>query len=212
MSKNNRIIPGRKKILLHFDEHDTVMAQVIRRSGPIKLKRNRNYYAVLCKAILAQQISVAAADAITTRFCELFSSGSPTPQEVIKLSKVKLRGVGLSRQKVSYLKDLSVHFHEKMISPQRLNYMCNEEVIQQLTSVHGVGRWTAEMFLIFSLNRPDVLPLGDLGLQLALKKIYRMRKLPTVKRMRTLGRKWNPLETVATWYAWRIQDDKVIAY
>ena len=212
MSKNNRIIPGRKKILLHFDERDTVMAQVIRQSGPIKLKRNRNYYAVLCKAILAQQISVAAADAITTRFCELFSSGSPTPQEVIKLSVVKLRGVGLSRQKVSYLKDLSVHFHKKMIRPQRLHYMCNEEVIQQLTAVHGVGRWTAEMFLIFSLNRPDVLPLGDLGLQLALKKIYRMRKLPTVKRMRTLGRKWNPLETVATWYAWRIQDDKVVAY
>jgi DNA-3-methyladenine glycosylase II len=212
MSKNNRIIPGRKKILLHFDEHDTVMAQVIRRSGPIKLKRNRNYYAVLCKAILAQQISVAAADAITTRFCELFSRSSPTPQEVIKLSEVKLRGVGLSRQKIAYLKDLSVHFHEKMIRPQRLHYMCNEEVIQQLTAVHGVGRWTAEMFLIFSLNRPDVLPLGDLGLQLALKKIYRMRKLPTVKRMRSLGRKWNPLETVATWYAWRIQDDKVVAY
>ena len=212
MSKNNRIIPGRKKILLHFDEHDTVMAQLIRRTGPIKLKRNRNYYAVLCKAILAQQISVAAADAITTRFCELFSGGSPTPQEVINLSEVKLRGVGLSRQKVSYLKDLSVHFHKKLIRPQRLHYMCNEEVIQQLTAVHGVGRWTAEMFLIFSLNRPDVLPLGDLGLQLALKKIYRMRKLPTVKRMRTLGRKWNPLETVATWYAWRIQDDKVVAY
>ena len=212
MSIKNRIIPGRKKILLHFDEHDTVMAQVIRRTGPIKLKRNRNYYAVLCKAILAQQISVAAADAITTRFCELFSGGSPTPQEVINLSEVKLRGVGLSRQKVSYLKDLSVHFHEKLIRPQRLHYMCNEEVIQQLTAVHGVGRWTAEMFLIFSLNRPDVLPLGDLGLQLALKKIYRMRKLPTVKRMRTLGRKWNPLETVATWYAWRIQDDKVVAY
>jgi len=212
MSIKNRIIPGRKKILLHFDEHDTVMAQVIRRTGPIKLKRNRNYYAVLCKAILAQQISVAAADAITTRFCELFSGGSPTPQEVINLSEVKLRGVGLSRQKVSYLKDLSVHFHKKLIRPQRLHYMCNEEVIQQLTAVHGVGRWTAEMFLIFSLNRPDVLPLGDLGLQLALKKIYRMRKLPTVKRMRTLGRKWNPLETVATWYAWRIQDDKVVAY
>ena len=212
MSIKNRIIPGRKKILLHFDEHDTVMAQVIRRTGPIKLKRNKNYYAVLCKAILAQQISVAAADAITTRFCELFSSGSPTPQEVINLSEVKLRGVGLSRQKVSYLKDLSVHFHEKLIRPQRLHYMCNEEVIQQLTAVHGVGRWTAEMFLIFSLNRADVLPLGDLGLQLALKKIYRMRKLPTVKRMRTLGRKWNPLETVATWYAWRIQDDKVVAY
>jgi len=85
-------------------------------------------------------------------------------------------------------------------------------VIRQLTAVHGIGRWTAEMFLIFSLNRPDVLPVGDLGLQLGLKKLYRMRKLPTVKRMRTFGKKWHPLETVATWYAWRTQDEKIIAY
>jgi DNA-3-methyladenine glycosylase II len=90
--------------------------------------------------------------------------------------------------------------------------MGNDEVICQLTRVHGIGRWTAEMFLIFSLNRPDVLPVGDLGLQLALKKLYRMRQLPTVKRMRALGRKWNPLETVGTWYAWRVQDEKVVTY
>ena len=90
--------------------------------------------------------------------------------------------------------------------------MDNEEVIRQLTEIHGIGRWTAEMFLIFSLNRPDVLPVSDLGLQLALQKLYRMRQLPTVKRVRTLGRKWNPLETVATWYAWRTQDEKIVAY
>ena len=130
----------------------------------------------------------------------------------VGLSDANLRGVGLSRQKVSYLRDLSRHFYEKLLSPHRLHYMDNEEVIQQLTGVHGIGRWTAEMFLIFSLNRPDILPIGDLGLQLALKKLYRMRQLPTVKRMRALGRKWHPLETVATWYAWRTQDEKIIDY
>ena len=212
MSPTQRIIPSRKEILLHFDKNDAVMAQLIRKSGPIKLKRNRNYFIVLCNAIIGQQISVAAADAITIRFNKLFNGHSPTPQGVIKLPEIDLRKAGLSKQKVAYLKDLSFHFYEKILRPHRLHHMGNDEVICQLTKVHGIGRWTAEMFLIFSLNRPDVLPVGDLGLQLALKKLYRMRQLPTVKRMRTIGRKWNPLETVGTWYAWRAQDEKTVSY
>ena len=212
MNPTQRIIPSRKEILLHFDKNDAVMAQLIRKSGPIKLKRNRNYFIVLCNAIIGQQISVAAADAITIRFNKLFNGHSPTPQGVIKLPEIDLRKAGLSKQKVAYLKDLSFHFYEKILRPHRLHHMGNDEVICQLTKVHGIGRWTAEMFLIFSLNRPDVLPVGDLGLQLALKKLYRMRQLPTVKRMRTIGRKWNPLETVGTWYAWRAQDEKIVSY
>ena len=212
MNPKQRIIPSRKEILLHFDKNDAVMAQLIRKSGPIKLKRNRNYFIVLCNAIIGQQISVAAADAITIRFNKLFNGYSPTPQGVMKLSEIDLRKAGLSKQKVAYLKDLSFHFYEKILRPHRLHHMGNDEVICQLTRVHGIGRWTAEMFLIFSLNRPDVLPVGDLGLQLALKKLYRMRQLPTVKRMRTIGRKWNPLETVGTWYAWRAQDEKIVSY
>ena len=212
MSPTQRIIPSRKEILLHFDKNDAVMAQLIRKSGPIKLKRNRNYFIVLCNAIIGQQISVTAADAITIRFNKLFNGHSPTPQGVIKLPDIDLRKAGLSKQKVAYLKDLSFHFYEKILRPHRLHHMGNDEVICQLTKVHGIGRWTAEMFLIFSLNRPDVLPVGDLGLQLALKKLYRMRQLPTVKRMRTIGRKWNPLETVGTWYAWRAQDEKTVSY
>ena len=212
MNPKQRTIPSRKEILLHFDKNDAVMAQLIRKSGPIKLKRNRNYFIVLCNAIIGQQISVAAADAITIRFNKLFNGHFPTPQRVIKLSEIDLRKAGLSKQKVAYLKDLSFHFHEKILRPHRLHHMDNDEVIRQLTGVHGIGRWTAEMFLIFSLNRPNVLPIGDLGLQLALKKLYRMRQLPTVKRMRALGRKWNPLETVGTWYAWRVQDEKIVTY
>ena len=212
MNPTQRIIPSRKEILLHFDKNDAVMAQLIRKSGPIKLKRNRNYFIVLCNAIIGQQISVAAADAITIRFNKLFNGHSPTPQGVIKLPEIDLRKAGLSKQKVAYLKDLSFHFYEKILRPHRLNHRDSDEVIRQLTGVHGIGRWTAEMFLIFSRNRPNVLPIGDLGLQLALKKLYRMRQLPTVKRMRALGRKWNPLETVGTWYAWRAQDEKVVTY
>ena len=212
MNSEDRVIPSRKEILLHFDKNDVVMAQLIRKFGPIKLKRNRNYFIVLCNAIIGQQISVAAAGAITIRFNKLFNGHSPTPQAVMKLPEIDLRKVGLSKQKVAYLKDLSFHFYEKILRPHRLHHMGNDEVICQLTRVHGIGRWTAEMFLIFSLNRPDVLPVGDLGLHLALKKLYRMRQLPTVKRMRTIGRKWNPLETVGTWYAWRAQDEKIVSY
>jgi DNA-3-methyladenine glycosylase II len=167
MNSKDRIIPSRKEIILHFDKNDAVMAQLIRKFGPIKLKPNRNYFVVLCNAIIGQQISVTAAGAITIRFNKLFNGHSPTPQGVIKLSEIDLRKVGLSNTKVAYLKDLSFHFHEKVFRSQRLYYMDNEEVIRQLTGIHGIGRWTAEMFLIFSLNRPDVLPVGDLGLQLA---------------------------------------------
>ena len=133
MNSKDRIIPSRKEILLHFDQNDSMMAQVIRRVGPMKLKRNQNYFVVLCKAIIAQQISVAAADTITSRFNDLFNLKLPTPKEVINLSDKILKGVGLSRQKVSYLKDLSAHFHENKLRPRRLNFMSNEEVIEQLT-------------------------------------------------------------------------------
>ncbi len=212
MGGHSSKLPGRKKILEHFDERDPVMAGIIRQTGPFQLKRNQNYFVVLCKAILAQQISTAAAHAITVRFHALFDNHSPTPERVLKLSDQILREVGLSRQKTAYLKDLSRHFQGRTIRPHRLHYLDNEEVVEQLTAVHGIGRWTAEMFLIFSLNRLDVLPIGDLGLQLALKKIYGMRKLPTPRRMHALGKKWHPMETVATWYAWRTQDEEIIAY
>ncbi|MCH8157519.1 MAG: DNA-3-methyladenine glycosylase 2 family protein [Nitrospinae bacterium] len=212
MIGESRKLPSQKQILEHFDRNDPVMSRVIRQVGPFKLKRNRNYFVVLCKAIVAQQISTAAAGTITARFNALFDGHSPTPERVLDLSVSILQGVGLSRQKTAYLQDLSRHFQERTIRPHRLHGLDNEEVIAQLTAVHGIGRWTAEMFLIFSLNRLDVLPVGDLGLQLGLKKLYGMRKLPTVKRMRVLGRKWHPLETVATWYAWRTQDEKIVAY
>ncbi len=212
MGGHSSKLPGRKKILEHFDERDPVMAGIIRQTGPFQLKRNQNYFVVLCKAILAQQISNAAAHAITVRFHALFDNHSPIPERVLKLPDQILREVGLSRQKTAYLKDLSRHFLGRTIRPHRLHYLDNEEIVEQLTAVHGIGRWTAEMFLIFSLNRLDVLPIGDLGLQLALKKIYGMRKLPTARRMHALGKKWHPMETVATWYAWRTQDEEIIAY
>jgi len=205
-------IPGREKILDHFDRRDPVIAKLIRDIGPFQLKKNRKYFQVLCKAIISQQISTQAASSITARFYALFDGQSPNPQRVFKMPESHLCGVGLSRQKIAYLKDLSRHFVEKTIRPHRLPYLGNEEVILTLTRVHGIGRWTAEMFLIFSLNRMDVLPVADLGLQNAVKILYGTGSQPTIKKIRTLGKKWNPLETVATWYAWRKLDANIVAY
>jgi DNA-3-methyladenine glycosylase II len=188
------------------------MAELIRETGPFQLKRNRKYFQVLCKAIISQQISTQAARSITARFYGLFDGPSPNPERVFGMADSSLRGVGLSRQKVAYLKDLSKHFIEKSIRPHRLPHLSNEDVILTLTHVHGIGRWTAEMFLIFSLHRMDVLPVADLGLQNAVKILYGMKSQPTLKRIRSLGKKWNPLETVATWYAWRKLDEEIVAY
>jgi DNA-3-methyladenine glycosylase II len=205
-------LPGRKAILKHFDLRDPIMAATIREKGAFKLSRNRNYFLVLCKAIIGQQISIKAAESITKRFQGLFQGNNPTPEKVAVISVARLRQSGLSGQKVKYLKDLGARFLDGSIRTHRLAYQSNEEVIETLTSVYGIGRWTAEMFLIFSLNRIDVLPLGDLGFKAGIKKIYNMRGLPSPKKMLALGKKWHPMETVATWYAWRIQDAEIITY
>jgi DNA-3-methyladenine glycosylase II len=205
-------LPTKKIILEHFDDRDTVMAAVIRRMGPFELKRNRNYFQVLCKAIIGQQISIKAAESITRRFQSLFPGAHPTPEKLRELSDKQLREVGLSGQKVKYMRDLSVKFIDGIVRPRRMAYQDNEEIIQQLISIYGVGRWTAEMFLIFSLNRLDVLPLGDLGLRAGVQQIYNMRALPSPDKVRKLGKKWQPFETIGTWYTWRSMDECVVAY
>ncbi|MBT6408209.1 MAG: DNA-3-methyladenine glycosylase 2 family protein [Nitrospina sp.] len=205
-------LPSRKVILQHFDMRDLVIASVIRRVGAFKLSRNRNYFLVLCKAIIAQQISTKAAETITLRFENLFPGVRATAERVQSLPKNQLREAGLSQQKVKYVKDLSEKFLDGTIRPHRMAYLENEEIIRQLTEVYGIGRWTAEMFLIFSLNRMNVMPVGDLGFRAGLKQLYNMRALPTPERMRTLAKKWHPFETVGTWYTWRILDEGVVVY
>lgn len=213
MAKANlALFPSHQKILEHFDSQDPVIARVIREVGKFGLQSNKNYFVVLCRAIISQQISIKAAESIFKRFRIAFHGKTPTPRRVMGLGESALRGAGLSRQKISYLKDLSSKFLDKSIRSRRLTYLGNDEVIRQLTDVHGIGRWTAEMFLIFSLNRLDVLPIGDLGFRLALKNLYNMKSLPSRKRMERLGRKWHPYETIATWYAWRTQDPKIVTY
>ena len=209
---SSQALPTRRRILGHFQACDPKMANVIQKVGALRLQRNRKYFVVLCRSIVSQQISVAAADTIYSRFQKLFDGQAPTPERVAGLRDASLREAGLSRQKAAYLQDLSRRFLDGTLRPRQLNYLGNEEIIERLTLVHGIGRWTAEMFMIFSLNRLDILPVDDLGLRVAVQNIYGMKTRPDAKRLRSIGKKWSPLETVGTWYAWRSLDANIVNY
>jgi DNA-3-methyladenine glycosylase II len=181
---------------------DRKLAKVIDKIGKYNLPITKNPYESLVEAIITQQLSGKAADSISARFREIYGR-FPKPADVLKTSDVKLRKAGLSYMKVSYIKDLSSRVESKEI---RLSYMKNltdEEVIEQLTKVRGIGRWTAEMFLIFSLGRQDVLPVGDLGLKKGIQRLYSLSELPEKEEMEKIAERWRPYRSVATWYLWR---------
>jgi DNA-3-methyladenine glycosylase II len=182
------------------------MAQVIRRVGPCTMSPRRDYFVALCKAVFSQQLSTVVAATLFGRFRDLFPNRRPTPTrllEALSRDTEALRCCGLSRQKVVYLKDLSEHFVTNRIPTRKLSRMSDEEVIEALVAVKGVGRWTAEMFLMFVLNRPDVLPVDDLGLREGVREIYELPVRPTPKEVIELGEQWRPYRSIATWYVWR---------
>jgi DNA-3-methyladenine glycosylase II len=193
--------------IAHLRTVDPKLRKVIDRVGPCTLAPRRDYFVVLSKAIFSQQISTTVASTLFGRFRDLFPMRRPTPTMVLRVMSENpenfLKHCGLSRQKAAYLKDLAIHFSEGGIPTRRLSGIADEEVIQSLIRVKGIGRWTAEMFLIFTLNRPDVLPVDDLGLRDGIWEVYRLKQRPTAKECITIGEKWRPWRTVGTWYLWR---------
>lgn len=191
----------------HLAKADPALRNVIAKVGPCTLAPRRDYFVVLCKAIFTQQISTAVATVLFGRFRELFPLRRPTPALVLKALDEQpaevMRRCGLSRQKAAYLRDLALHFVDNRIPTRRLASMDDEAVIEALVNVKGIGRWTAEMFLIFTLNRPDVLPTDDLGLQEGVREIRRLEARPTKKEVAELCDSWRPWRTVGTWYTWR---------
>ena len=183
------------------------MGSIIQRVGPCTLAPRRDYFVVLCKAVFTQQISTAVATVLFGRFRELFPMRRPTPAAVIEALETRpaelIRYCGLSRQKAAYLRDLAEHFVDGRIPTRRLAAMDDEAVIESLVNVKGIGRWTAEMFLIFTLNRPDVLPVDDLGLQEGVREIRGLADRPRARALAELCEPWRPWRTVATWYVWR---------
>jgi DNA-3-methyladenine glycosylase II len=184
---------------------DPVMAKLIDRFGPCTLKPQRPYFFVLCDAIISQQLSVKAATTIVRRFRSLYPSRFPSPFEVISTPDEQMRAIGISWAKAAYIKSLAEKFHTRAITSHRLARLKDEDIISELITVKGIGRWTAEMFLIFSLNRLDILPVADLGLQRGVQIHYGIKELPTTAQLIEVAASWQPYRTIATWYMWRSQ-------
>jgi DNA-3-methyladenine glycosylase II len=183
---------------------DPVLAAIIKRVGPYRIARRPARFEVLVRAIIFQQLAGHAARAIYDRFVKLFGNGRfPTPAMVVAMPDEKLRTAGLSAKKALYIKDLADHIERDAINFRRFHRMDDEEIIEALTKVKGIGRWTAEMFLMFNLGRPDVLPVDDLGFRNAVIKAYRLkRKLKRAQLIR-FGERWRPYRSAATWYLWQ---------
>ena len=182
---------------------DPVLRDLMRRHGPCGLvhAQHADPFRALVHAIISQQLSTKASATIEGRFAALFDGG-PTPAAVGAAPDAQLRGAGVSSQKIRYIRDLCRRVHDGSLPLASLGTLPDEEVIAALTSVTGIGRWTAEMFLMFRLHRPDVLPVGDLGIVKAVKQAYRLRTLPSPARLLRLGEVWRPYRSVACWYLW----------
>lgn len=187
---------------------DPIMRELVRRYGPCGLARaqHEDPYRALVHAIISQQLSARASATIERRFDALFG-GTPSAAAVALAPDDALRSAGLSSQKIRYVRDLSERVTTGALSLDLLSELPDEDVIATLVQVKGIGRWTAEMFLMFRLHRPDVLPLGDLGIVNAVKKAYRLRSVPTSARLLRLGEVWRPYRSVACWYLWASLDN-----
>ena len=198
-----------RKAILHLKKVDPILGGIIERVGPYRINYDEPAFASLAEAIVYQQLHGKAAATIFKRLTDL--AGLPlTPGGVLKLSEEQMRAVGLSKQKLTYLRDLAAKTQAGELDFLKLPDLPDEEVIKHLTQVKGIGVWTAHMFLMFSLRRTDVLPTGDLGIQMAVKKYYRKRKLPKPKDMEKIAKCWSPYRSVACWYLWRSLDIKTM--
>jgi DNA-3-methyladenine glycosylase II len=198
-----------RKAIIYLKKSDPVLAAIIERIGPFRMQYGDPTFHTLAESILYQQLNGKAAATIFNRFTAL--AGDPlTPQGILQLSDEQMRGVGLSRQKTAYLRDLSEKTKAGLLEFERMTDMSDDEVIAHLTQVKGVGVWTAHMFLMFTLRRPDILPTGDYGIQAAIKKYYKKRKWPKPAVMLKIAKPWVPYRSIASWYLWKSLDVKTI--
>jgi DNA-3-methyladenine glycosylase II len=197
-----------RKAVAHLKKVDPVMGQVIEKVGSYKgwPASGGTHFDAVARSIVFQQLSGHAARTIHGRFQGLYGGRTPLPSELAITSDEQLRAIGLSRQKSAYLKDLGARVTSGELPIETLHELTDEEIITALIQVKGIGRWTAQMFLMFRLGRPDVLPDLDLGVQKGIQRAYRLRKLPTPERVKKIGAKWAPYRTVASWYLWRLLD------
>lgn len=194
--------------LEHLRRVDSIMADLIDKAGPFTLKLDRNRFGLLVRSILSQQISTKAARAIRLRLDQLLLPNKLSAEAIDSVTDAQLRSVGLSTQKVSYLRDLSLRSLDGRLRLDRIGRLSDEEAIEHLIQVHGIGRWTAQMFLIFSLGRLDVFPHDDLIVRSSIQELYGLEELPNKKASHEIAEAWAPYRSIATWYCWRLIDVK----
>ena len=197
-----------RKAVAHLKKVDPVLGRVIDQVGRYRgwPDSQGSHFDAIARSIVFQQLSGKAAGTIHGRFQGLYGGRTPLPAELVDTSDEKLREIGLSRQKSAYLKDLAARVVAGDLPVDTLHELTDDEIITALTRVKGIGRWTAQMFLMFRLGRPDVLPDLDLGIQKGIQRAYRLRKLPPPERVKKIGAKWAPYRTIASWYLWRLLD------
>jgi len=200
MGKNNLIL---KKIKNHFKKVDPVLYKAIKDLYLLEKVAPKDYFIKLCLEIINQQLSDKASATIYKRFQKLFPHGKITPQHALKLTHEEVRATGTSNAKVTFIKSLAQKVVNKELQLEKLDGMADEEVIKELTKIKGIGPWTSEMFLMFSLSREDVFSHGDLGLRKAIKKLYGFKKEPTRKEVEKITQKWSPYRTYACIILWR---------
>ncbi|HEV2117978.1 MAG TPA: DNA-3-methyladenine glycosylase [Terriglobales bacterium] len=203
-----------KRAIRHLQQADSVMAGIIERIGPFKMRYREPSFDAMARSIVFQQLHGKAAATIFERVRCACLNGSVrdgdgiTPASILALSEEQMRACGLSRQKLSYLRDLAQRTASGEIDFARLPDMSDEDVIEHLTRVKGIGVWSAQMFLIFALRRPNVMPTADYGINFAIKKAYRKRQMPKPKQILKIARPWQPYCSVACWYLWRYSELK----
>ena len=202
--KHRRSCPGWARAERHLRRADPVLAEIIPSVGPCLLAPRRDYFAALCQSIITQQISTRVALVIYDRFRRQFPRGRVTPTGLLALDEPTLRSVGLSRQKMSYLRSLAEAFASERVPVRGFSRMSDEQIIDALVPLRGIGRWTVEMFLIFVLNRTDVLPVDDFGLRKGVQVAYGRREMPKAGELLRVGEPWRPYRSIATWYLWRM--------
>ncbi len=201
------------KIVATLRAADPVMDRLVDEHGALvrkdlKQERPGDAYGALLRSIVGQQLSTKAAATIYGRMLELFGGHAPTPKQLLAVDPDKIRAAGLSRPKINYLRDLADHVEKGELELEHLDELPDAQVIEQLTAVKGIGEWSAHMFLMFHLGRPDILPVGDQGIRRAVQVQYGLRKLPDPKRLEKIARPWRPYRTLACLYLWSSLDNK----
>ena len=196
--------------LVYLSDVDSHIRELIEQYPRPSFLPHKNYYQELASSIISQQLSVKAAATIEGRFKDLFGGDFPSPDQILTKDIEELRSVGLSRPKAGYIQDLAKKVLDGTVDFSTIDSLSNQEIIDELTKVKGIGEWTVHMFMMFCVGRPDVLPIGDLGIKNGMHALYHLDEKPTPEEMTALAEKnhWHPYETVASWYIWHSLDNK----